>query len=99
MLSRIMRHPAGLMRKALSRKFLAATFSRPESLAIQLPDYWRDRFAGSGLALLSTVPAPAASRPVALVHALHPEQAQLPAQAGRAASFLHPERTAAALPA
>ena len=28
MLSRIMRHPAGLMRKALQRNFLSGTFAR-----------------------------------------------------------------------
>lgn len=88
MLSRIMRHPAGLMRKALGRKFLASTFAHPEPLPVQLPDYWRDRFSGSGLALFTPVPAPASSRPVALVHALHPGRALLPAQGGRAASLL-----------
>jgi hypothetical protein len=85
-LSRIMRHPAGLVKKALAGRFLASAWS-PQDPAADPPAYWAHRYSGMGLLLASAAPAPQGS-PIALVHALHPEDASLPAQGGKASSFL-----------
>lgn len=88
MLSRIMRHPAGLVRKALSRKFLAEKFLRPAPQPAPPPDYWLNRFSGIGLILVGPVPRLSTATPVALVHSAPTGEGLLPAQGGKASSFL-----------
>ena len=90
MLSRIMRHPAGLVKKALGGRFLAGAKALQDAPADSpaFPLYWSQRYSGVGLVLLApAAPAPE-SAAVALVHALHPEDAALPVQGGKASSFL-----------
>lgn len=88
MLSRIMRHPAGLMRKALSRKFLAGAFRQLGPAAAPPPAYWLNRFSNPGLILI----VPPAPVPGAGANARVPVAAAaaglLPAQGGKASSFL-----------
>lgn len=97
MLSRIMRHPAGLVKKALGVRF-KSDLPRPEGVTATPPDYWLSRYASPGFALLPPlVLAPGRSH-VGLVHGLHPERAVLSAQGGKAASFLFSERTPAPHP-
>jgi hypothetical protein len=68
MLSRIIRHPAGFMKRALRRNFLSVPFARPGAAA-QRPDYWLSRFSGLGLSLLAArgpaAPAPSLRQPPA----------------------------------
>lgn len=86
MLSRIMRHPAGFMKKALGGRF-AASAPRPEAAPIVPPYYWHNRFSKPGLILMvPPAPAPGASH-VGLLHSLRPEAALLPAQDGKASSY------------
>ncbi len=61
MLSRIIRHPAGFMKRALGRNFLSVPFARPGSAA-QRPEYWLSRFSGVGLSL-SAARGPVAPAP------------------------------------
>jgi hypothetical protein len=89
MLSRIMRHPAGLMKKALGGRFGLVALP-PETIPAIPPDYWLDRYSKPGF-LLMVPPAPApGSSHVGLMHTLLPEAALLPAQDGKASSYLAP---------
>ena len=88
MLSRIMRHPAGLMRKALSRKFLTDAFRRQVPQPAPPPDYWLNRYSNVGMALIAAAPVILHPAPVALVHSIRTEDRLLPAQGGKASSFL-----------
>ena len=104
MLSRLMRHPAGLMKKALGGRFLPAAWG-PEAAPSETPVYpiyWSHRYSRMGLLLVGpALPAPQAAS-VAPVHALRPDAATLPAQDGKAASFLpfpNPVSAAAAIDA
>ncbi len=90
MLSRIMRHPAGLMRRALGRGLFADTFRRTASPAVP-PDYWADRYAGQGICLVTPAP-PAPPGPAAAPAARPPEA--LASQGGKAASCLRPAAAA-----
>lgn len=92
MLSRIMRHPAGLVRKALSRKFLAETFLRPAHSTAPTPDYWLNRFSGIGLILVGPVPRLLTATSVNLVHPVPTGDGLLPAQGGKGSSYLDSKR-------
>lgn len=101
MLSRIMRHPAGLVKKALGGRFLVAAWASEGAPGDPPapPAYWSQRYSRIGLLLLApAAPAPPAVS-VALVHALRPEQAALPAQGGKASSFLSNPAPAPKVPA
>jgi hypothetical protein len=88
MLSRIMRHPAGLVKKALGRNFLADAFRRPAPMPAAPPDYWSHRYSAPGLVLRPAFrPAPGASR-VGAAPGFLPEAGLLPAHAGKASSHL-----------
>jgi hypothetical protein len=88
MLSRIMRHPAGLVKRALGRNFLAEAFRRPSPPPAAPPFYWPHRYSAPGLVLRPAFrPAPGSSH-VGAVPAFRPEAALLPAHAGKASSYL-----------
>jgi hypothetical protein len=98
MLSRIMRHPAGLMKRALGGRFLPAAWAHKDDPAEApvFPIYWSHRYSRMGLLLAApAVPAPQAI-PVGLVHTLQPGAAALPAQDGKASSFLSAPKVPAA---
>jgi hypothetical protein len=89
MLKGIMRHPAGLMKRALGVRFQAVA-PREEHAPAPRPDYWLSRYSKPGFSLLVPAPpAPGASH-VGLVHRLHPERALIAAQDGKASTYLHP---------
>lgn len=98
MLSRIMRHPAGFMKKALSGNFLAGAFRQLGPAAPPPPAYWLNRFSSLGLVLMTPLPPVpgAGTGPGAAVRSAPVADALLPAQGGKASSFLgSPERTGA----
>jgi hypothetical protein len=99
MLSRIMRHPAGLVRKAFQRHFLKDAFKRLDPPAAAVPPaYWIGRYSNPGLTLLPPsprVPESSGEEPAAL---LTPEAALLPAHGGTASSHLVPVPGKAAVP-
>lgn len=101
MLSRIMRHPAGLVRKALGRNFLADAFGRTApapAVPAAPPDYWSDRYSAPGLILRPAFrPAPGASK-VGAAPGFGAGAGLLPGHGGKASSHLlagsgpHPAR-------
>lgn len=96
MFSRIMRRPAGFVSLAFRK-----TLGRAETLRVESPDYWSQRFSNAALSLEASATRPSASAsPVAewsgsqSLFAAH----LLARQQGRAASFLAPRKSPAARP-
>lgn len=97
MLSRIMRHPAGLMRKALGGRFLCAI--RPsQDFAVDAtpPTYWAHRYSQPGLVLFASAAPASPANPIAPVPVPHSGDAVLSTQGGKASSFLTVARKPAA---
>ena len=87
MLSRIMRHPAGLVRMAWNRRFRLYAFQGPALTPAAPPDWWPGRYSAEGL--LVALPAPAAPAPDGTSAGAPAEApAPLPGHGGKAASYL-----------